>query len=120
MNTKIKKRWIEALRSGEYEQTDGYLKVIADNETRYCCLGVLCELYIESKNRTLKKKLKWKEEEHGGCSIYGKTGRLSAPIKKWCEIDGKDSGERNENLLVDMNDRGDSFKKIATYIEKNL
>jgi hypothetical protein len=37
MNEQIKQRWIEALRSGEYEQTQGRLR----DETGYCCLGVL-------------------------------------------------------------------------------
>lgn len=33
--------WVEALRSGEYEQGRTWLR---END-RYCCLGVACELY---------------------------------------------------------------------------
>lgn len=40
MNTKKLNQWITALRSGEYKQGKGYLKV--DNE--YCCLGVYCDV----------------------------------------------------------------------------
>jgi hypothetical protein len=47
----IKERWIEALESGKYRQTQGHLQVKdgADSEYRdgYCCLGVLCELAVE-------------------------------------------------------------------------
>jgi hypothetical protein len=38
----IKKRWTDALRSGEYEQGKGGLR-----ENTYCCLGVLCEIARE-------------------------------------------------------------------------
>ena len=41
MNPDIKKRWVEALRSGEYKQGKYYLK----NGDDFCCLGVLCDLH---------------------------------------------------------------------------
>jgi hypothetical protein len=37
MDQKIKKKWIKALRSGEYEQGIGRLHY----DGKYCCLGVL-------------------------------------------------------------------------------
>jgi len=40
MNKEIKKIWVQALRSGLYEQTTGEL---TDGEG-YCCLGVLCDI----------------------------------------------------------------------------
>src|SRR5258708_27314920 len=43
MNAEVKKKWVDALKSGEYQQTTGTLK---DNNS-YCCLGVLCDLYIK-------------------------------------------------------------------------
>lgn len=44
MNLDVKKRWIEALRSGDYKQTEGTLN---RNDETFCCLGVLCELAVE-------------------------------------------------------------------------
>ena len=41
MKVKYKKRWLEALRSGEYGQTTGSL---TDDEGAFCCLGVLCDI----------------------------------------------------------------------------
>ena len=41
----IKKDWLEALRSGDYEQGTKYLK----NDGKYCCLGVLCQLFADEK-----------------------------------------------------------------------
>lgn len=40
MNEDIKRRWVEALRSGEYPQARDYLH----SEDGFCCLGVLCKL----------------------------------------------------------------------------
>ena len=40
MDAELKKQWVEALRSGEYEQ----VRVELRNEKGYCCLGVLTEL----------------------------------------------------------------------------
>lgn len=41
MKVKYKKRWLKALRSGEYSQTTGSL---TDDEGAFCCLGVLCDI----------------------------------------------------------------------------
>lgn len=38
MNQTIKKKWVKALLSGEYEQGAGKLKT---SSGKYCCLGVL-------------------------------------------------------------------------------
>lgn len=39
------RRWITALRSGEYQQAIGVLREIdEDGVTRHCCLGVACDL----------------------------------------------------------------------------
>ena len=39
--TKLLKKWLEALRSGEYEQAQYKLH---DGHASYCCLGVLCKV----------------------------------------------------------------------------
>lgn len=43
MRADVKRRWLEALRSGEYQQGHGWLR----DGDRFCCLGVLCDLYID-------------------------------------------------------------------------
>lgn len=35
------RKWVEALRSGEYRQGKGYLQT---GDGRFCCLGVACEI----------------------------------------------------------------------------
>jgi hypothetical protein len=41
MNQDIKKKWVEALRSGEYEQGKDQLR---SSDDEFCCLGVLCDV----------------------------------------------------------------------------
>lgn len=94
MNTELLKRWVAALRSGEYEQGRGALKVTdADTGiTKYCCLGVL---------------------QHIEPSIPPNMGGLNHHdfIKA---IDGFIS----QYDLVKMNDCGKTFPEIADYIER--
>jgi len=46
MKPEVKERWIAALRSGDYQQTQGALVRTGDHGG-YCCLGVLCQLAVE-------------------------------------------------------------------------
>lgn len=41
MNEDVKKKWVKALRSGEYKQGQFQLRPSTEN---FCCLGVLCDL----------------------------------------------------------------------------
>lgn len=44
MNRANMRKWIDALRGGEYRQGRSYLKYQFGNEITYCCLGVVCDL----------------------------------------------------------------------------
>ena len=46
MNPEVKQKWIDALRSGKYEQGSEKLRSVSG----YCCLGVLCDLYAQEHN----------------------------------------------------------------------
>lgn len=48
MNQEIKKRWIQALTSGDYSQTQENLR----DRTGFCCLGVLCDLYFRDNTES--------------------------------------------------------------------
>lgn len=48
MKPEAKALWLDALRSGDYDQTKGWLAVPKeDGAVGYCCLGVLCEVAIK-------------------------------------------------------------------------
>lgn len=105
MDKRIKRRWINALRSGKYEQGRRQLAVSGmDNNTLYCCLGVLCELAVESK------VIAAYDPEHGS---------LPDAVSEWANIEqfGNYGGKRT---LAGYNDSGRSFKQIANIIERHF
>ncbi len=42
------KQWVAALRSGKYKQGREYLGTIDGEGEKYCCLGVACELAVNT------------------------------------------------------------------------
>lgn len=112
MNAEVKKLWIEALRSGEYEQGRGRLKT-ANNG--YCCLGVLCELHREAVEGS------WEESDNDNIGSFYEGQRYSLPklVMKWAGLN-----ECNPRVgyasLETLNDSGVPFPEIANYIEAAL
>lgn len=99
------KKWVAALRSGKYEQTNSQLM----KDGKYCCLGVACEVAMEE----------------GSIGHYdGGRGSLPETVRIWLQLD-TDSGRYISNLtpnttwyLVNDNDSlGKSFSEIADIIE---
>jgi hypothetical protein len=102
-----RKKWVEALRSGKYNQGQSSLNV----KNRFCCLGVLCEVVGVDKQRN----------ESTGQTLYGKALNGSiCPEEAMCAV-GLTSEYGNfdsNNSLVKLNDsEGASFKEIADIIE---
>ena len=87
LTSKQKKAWVDALRSGKYEQGKEILK----RDGKYCCLGVLCDIlcYDSSSRHTIRDQ--WGESAYIGCVT--------------------------QSLLAGMNDDGKTFEEIADYIE---
>jgi len=123
MNAIIKKQWIAALTSGEYQQGKSQLRYKDDN---YCCLGVLCELYNKEHNTTFIQ-----HDEYGGYSIKSSDGYeatiLPNFIKDWANKDNVNLEltavghiESIDNSLAGLNDGGKSFSEIADIIEKHF
>ncbi len=63
MNRKWKKKWIEALKSGEYKQCQEKLR--AKSGRRYCCLGVLADI-ADPEGWEKTRSLKAYEHRGGG------------------------------------------------------
>ena len=110
------KKWVSALRSGEYKQGKEVLRNISD---QYCCLGVACDLY--SKEHEL--------EIFAGRQFYyyGKEHFAYLPlvVRDWLglttEYGAYDEyiGHEDDvgNSLTALNDKGVPFKRIADIIE---
>lgn len=120
MNQQIKQQWIEALRSGEYQQTEEQLR----DHFGYCCLGVLCDLYCKANEGSC-----WGD---GGDLFRLRTNmeeyefvRLPMSVSEWAGLSGSDNpiveyGEEKV-AISDLNDRERlSFNQIAAIIEDQL
>lgn len=127
----IKAAWVEALRSGKYQQGKNYL----NSEGRYCCLGVLCELAVEAgvTGRNAPEGpyrvvsygaraddtgcgpdvVRWAYEGHPGM------GAWMVPFEEGDP--GNPFPDRDEVHLIALNDDGEkTFGEIADVIERYL
>lgn len=126
MNGTIKKRWLKALRSGKYKQGKKSLKT---EEGNFCCLGVLCDLYINSKEGKENKSI-W--EKNKGMNRYqivvrGEVNPVILPevVKKWAGLNATnpilENSDESYTSLAEFNDNGGyGFERIANKIEKYL
>ena len=118
MNPEIKKKWVEALRSGKFKQGKGALY---KSTSGYCCLGVLCKVmgykFVPSKNFFSMSKI--------SCDTEGEMVTiLSDEIYQKAGLD-TNKGSRvfinDEYLyLTEHNDHGKTFEEIADAIEEQL
>ena len=114
MESKMKKKWIKALRSGDYDQTD---QKMVSHDDKFCCLGVLCNIsgageWIEPGNLFNIDWLYLVEINGVKHSHFG-----HVPDKY---ADSIGLSESDQVMLANMNDDGDPFSKIADYIEEYL
>lgn len=119
MDKAIKARWVEKLRSGDYEQGRVYLH---DRDDKFCCLGVLCEIAVEDGVATSQIV------REGRTGYKGLTGvetisLLPVSVAKWARIDEAgtyDPKNKDGKLVIDNDSGGKSFLEIADIIEKRL
>lgn len=98
-----KQKWIEALRSGNYKQ--GTHRLYHKYTDRYCCLGVLCDV------------LGFKKVTNG--DIQRGAFCIDDIILTHCiNYSNKEIiPSKLEEELIHMNDNGNSFEFIASFIE---
>jgi len=119
MKKSIANKWIKALRSGKYKRTKEVLCRQQENGNKqYCCLGVLCDLYMKEKGG------KWYATNgypFDALKFAGMEQSLPEKVRKWAGMKS-DVGHYDSkyDCLSDRNDAGISFKRIADIIEKNV
>jgi hypothetical protein len=123
------RKWVAALRSGDYKQGHGHLCTYKATETgrdyKYCCLGVACQLLAETDNTfaaTVTDLELADEDARRLFGAQGAQGRLPGEVIDWLEI-REDSGYGNPTLVnysaIHMNDSMHlSFEAIADSIEE--
>jgi len=113
MNLQIKQKWVDALRSGEYQQTQERLH----DENGFCCLGVLCDLYGKENN------VEWEPSTHNG-NVYifqNMVAVLPLSVVEWAGVeDSNPYVNGGIGTLSGLNDKGFTFNEIADLIEEHL
>lgn len=102
MDRKIRDKWVEALRSGEYKQGQNALRT---NDNKFCCLGVLCDV-VDANCWTTR----------GGVYYYG-LQRYTLPRQL---METLQLSIPQEAMIIELNDTGHTFEEIADYIEERL
>lgn len=103
MNAELKRKWVEALRSGKY--TQGPMRLRRAGEERFCCLGVLCDVAAPDQ---------WWYNERVGSWQFGSAGDCHFAPAKLLDRDIQEKLSR-------MNDsENKTFAEIAFYIEHNI
>jgi hypothetical protein len=112
MNPQIKQKWVDALRSGDYQQGRNYLRT----DNGFCCLGVLCDLYGKENN------VEWNLANNGhNYEFQDMESYLPSSVRKWAGVEGCNPHINDgESTLVRLNDSGSTFEQIADVIEEQL
>lgn len=124
MNPEVKAQWVQALRSGDYDQGRGFLQQIDDRgKATYCCLGVLCDLAVKAGVTTGRTD----RNNSGKVMIFGSGYDCFPPLEVWQWAGfSNDNPEVNvpglvdRKSVVDLNDNGTRFSEIADRIEESL
>jgi hypothetical protein len=126
----FRQKWVEALRSGEYQQGNSLLHGRSKGQNYFCCLGVACDLYNQLVAPADRVEFKEHEDENSlGYSFY------YTYDDKPCSLPPKvqhalglltPNGYPSQNVdslgkrpLSDLNDSSHySFLQLADYIEQ--
>lgn len=130
MDKRIKALWLDALRSGEYEQTKGVLtRVNRDGEKSYCCLGVLCDVAV--KDGFLDIETTTKAMGHVDYIAYNNFDTILPPsVQEWAGLFTETGGlpgrivddeDDTYGTLTELNDHAEyDFNQIADVIEQQF
>lgn len=118
------KKWVAALRSGEYEQAEMYLRV----NNKFCCLGVACDLFAKERegewrdthNGYTEFRISADDDPEFGVQI-GDT-ELPHSVFRWLGLYNENGKYRKEGVttwgLIHDNDAAHlNFSQIADIIE---
>lgn len=123
MNPHVKRKWVRALRSGEYEQADGTLVNGSPEEASYCCLAVLLaearpESFYVNKAKYPSWESSYLEVKESETHFDDENGQMDLVADDLAILYGVDFD--TQKVLAEMNDTHKPFSAIADYIEENL
>lgn len=131
MNPEVKQKWIDALRSGKYEQGSEKLR----SQQGYCCLGVLCDLYAQEHET--QWEFRGNEETNLQLMDYwyfeDQSEFLPDSVKEWAglpvgnpsvRVDVSEEDDENDwfykDEIANLNDSGYTFNELSNVIEQQF
>lgn len=129
MNPEIKAQWVDNLTNGKFIQGVRRLKKTVSGELKYCCLGVLCEMYAQANpgagtwvsfSDGLEPGFEWFQTGH---NKYGNYTSLPTEVMEWAGLKHSDAyvmDGAKRTSLTSLNDSGVSFARIAQIINEQL
>jgi len=124
VNKEAMREWVAALRSGKYAQGESYLaRRIGDEDARYCCLGVACEIFAERLDVPRDETVSM--DGSVVVTYGGHTQWLPLSVRKLLGTDSEPNGKIFDRMgnfntvsVVTMNDSGQyTFDEIANALE---
>lgn len=117
MKRDIAFHWVQALRSGEYQQGKKALRA----QDSFCCLGVLCELHRQAEGGEWVPGLSETEAPAGSQEYHATNGDwdhslLPEAVQEWAGLQSVSPGVGDKEL-PECNDRGWTFNQLADLIE---
>jgi hypothetical protein len=115
------RKWVEALRSGEYVQGTRVLTSVIDGAQRDCCLGVACKVAID--NGVQLEVTKGMHCDLACMRYNDATCGVPEEVRNWLGLTTSlgEGDQRNHTYerfgLYRENDHGKSFAEIADIIE---
>lgn len=112
------KKWVTALRSGKYKQGKEYLC----DDGKYCCLGVLCDIYNKERVKSKKRSIIEEDKDANYIRFDGQWEVLPESVMEWAGMEsatGALSLRDIDTSLAEMNDNGKKFSTLANTIEKH-
>lgn len=110
MNKEIAKKWVEALRSGEYDQYEHGSIPLREGDT-YSAPGVLCDLYDD--DGWCRAGSAW-----SGVTLFEFSGECySIPLSVLKEAEMEFGFE---SKISEMEEQGKTFLEIADEIERTM
>jgi hypothetical protein len=118
MNPEVKAQWVEALRSGEYEQARGRLR----NGDGYCCLGVLTDRGV--KAGVCSEHADKLDEGVFRYGFHRSMGVLPDEIMDWAGLDSCSPVVTYQNVKHSLDELNDTYRlpftEIADLIDASL
>lgn len=116
------RKWVAALRSGDYKQGRSALRTVRSSGDSFCCLGVACEAAI--RDGVAVPYAMTEGSGHGYYGMAGTAGALPEEVRDWLGIGDHANivwGSGDTPDAITANDLSHwTFDEIADAIERHF